>query len=463
MTASAVGARRTAQPDGEPPPGARRPLVVTGAIGAAAAAGTGLAVLTLLVLVGWIAAPHATIGLTGLGGVLRAAAAIWLVGHHVAVTLPGAGHIGLLPLGLLLLPGTLLWRAGRWVVRTGSVDRLPHVGYAALALAAPYALVAGALAVASQSAPAAPSLPQAVLSSFLLALVAGGLGGARALAPWRELTALLPGRLRSVTAATTGALAVLGAGGALLAAGSLAAHLGGFSDVNRLLQPGLIGAGLLLLAQLGYLPNAIIWAISFMLGPGFAFGSGTVVAPTGAAIGPLPALPLLAALPQGTHGGPPGWLSAAVLLIPYLAGAVSGLLLTRTGPTSALEVAPLWGFACGLLTGTILAVLAAFAGGPLGDGRLTAIGPSPWQTGFAAVLEVGVAAAVVAGVGNWLRLRTESPGPIQPAPADSPAAARHPVGPVPPDEAGHIIYHDPWAGEDPAGAQAPSRGPSALP
>ncbi|HEY2552864.1 MAG TPA: DUF6350 family protein [Streptosporangiaceae bacterium] len=470
MTASAVGARRSAQPDGERPAGAGRPLVVTGAIGAAAAAGTGLAVLTMLVLVGWIAAPHAAVRLTGLGGVLRAAAAIWLVGHHVAVTLHGAGHIGLLPLGLVLLPGALLWRAGRWVVRAGAVERLAHVGYAALALAAPYALVAGALAVASQSAPVAPSLPQAVLSAFLLALVAGGLGGARALAPWRELTALLPARLRSVIAATTGALAVLGAGGALLAAGSLAVHLGGFSDVNRMLQPGLIGAGLLLITQLGYLPNAVIWAVSFMLGPGFAFGSGTVVAPTGAAIGPLPALPLLAALPQGAHGSPPGWLSAAVLVIPYLAGAVGGLLLTRAAPPSALEVAPVWGFGCGVLTGGILAVLAAFAGGPLGDGRLTAIGPSPWQTGFAAVLEVGVAAAVVAGIGNWLRLRRESPGPAISRPADQAAAAGQPAGAAgqqhvasPPDAGEHTIYHDPWAGEGPPSRPPPARGPSALP
>ena len=34
---------------------------------------------------------------------------------------------------------------------------------------------------------------------FLLALTAGGLGGARALAPWPELAGLLPDRLRSLT------------------------------------------------------------------------------------------------------------------------------------------------------------------------------------------------------------------------------------------------------------------------
>ena len=111
-----------------------RPLVVTGGIAACAAAASGLAVLTTLTAIGWITAPHVGIG-TGLGGVLRTAALLWLVAHHVGVTVPGAGRIGMLPLGLVLLPGALLALAGRWVVHAGAVTRLRHVGYAAIALA----------------------------------------------------------------------------------------------------------------------------------------------------------------------------------------------------------------------------------------------------------------------------------------------------------------------------------------
>src|SRR5262245_33639297 len=370
------------------PSGADRPMAVTGAIAACAAAGIGIAVLTLLVLVGWIAAPHAGLGLTG---VLRTAALLWLIGHHVGFSLPGVGRIGMLPLGLVLLPGALLWRAGRWVVRAGGVRKLGHVGYAALALAVPYAMVAAALALASSSARAAPSLPEAVVCSFLLALTAGGLGGARGIAPWSELAGLLPDRLRSLTVGTAAALAVLTAAGSLLAGASLAAHLGEFRQVNGSLGPGVVGALLLLLAQLAYVPNAIAWAISFTLGPGFAFGAGTVVAPTGSALGPLPVFPLLAALTQGVHSAA-GPLSVAVLAVPYLAGAFGGLVTVRAAPVLALETAPLWGFACGALTGCVLGVMAAFAGGPLGNGRLAAVGPSAWQVGLVAALEVGVAA-----------------------------------------------------------------------
>lgn len=459
------------------PSAADRPLAVTGAIAACAAAGIGIAVLTLLVLVGWIAAPHAGLGLTG---VLRTAALLWLIGHHVGFTLPGVGRIGMLPLGLVLLPGALLWRAGRWVVRAGGVRRLRHVGYAALALAVPYAMVAAALALASSSARAAPSLPDAVVCSFLLALTAGGLGGARGIAPLSELAGLLPDRLRSVTVGTVAALAVLTAAGSLLAGASLAAHLGEFRDVNASLGAGPVGALLLLLAQLAYVPNAIAWAVSFTLGPGFAFGAGTVVAPTGSALGQLPAFPLLAALPQGVHPAVPPLLSVAVLAVPYLAGAFGGLLTVRAAPVLALETAPLWGFGCGALSGGVVGVVAAFAGGPLGNGRLAAVGPSPWQVGLVAALEVGVAAAVTAGVANWLRLRA--------AAAAERGAAGNEVLPafgftrIPdqdadhePDDDGHRIYVDPWAGTaGPDDSEVPppahlhprftaSRGPSSLP
>ncbi len=438
-----------------------RPLAVTGAIAASTVVVTGLVILTPLVLAGWIAAPHAGLGLPG---VLRTATGLWLAAHHVGFALRGAGRIGMLPLGLVLLPGALLWRAGRWVVRTGQVTRLSEVGYAAAALAAPYAVLCGALALAGRSSLAEPSLPQAVVAGFLLALCAGGLGGARALAPWGRLARLLPPRPRSVVLGTAGALAVLGVAGAVLAGASLAAHLPEFTSLNAALGAGTVGSVLLLLAQIAYVPNAVGWAVCFMLGPGFAFGTGTVVAPTGAALGPLPMFPMLAALPTGAHGSVPGWASAAVLAVPYLAGAFGGLVLVRAAPTPAIEVAPMWGFACGVATGCVTGVLAAFSGGPLGSGHLAAVGPSGWQTGLVAMLEVGVAAAVTAGVANWLWVRRE------------PVLAAGPAAPVPPgdgsgfapgggaDDDRHRIFVDPWAGEDETW-EKPGRppGPSELP
>ncbi len=484
MTSSVLHTRR---PDGAPraaPPGAGRPLAVLGTVAAGAVVGTGLVILVLFVVVGWMAAPHAGLGLTG---VLRTATTAWLIGNHVGFVLSGTGRIGLLPLGLVLLPGALLWRAGRWVVRASGAVRLRQVGAAALAVAVPYATLALGLALAGRSARAAPSVPEAGVACFLLALIAAGLGGARALAPWAQLAGLLPARLRPVIMGMAGALAVLVVAGALLGAVSLAAHLGRFGSISGGLAPGAVGTALLLVAQVGYVPNAIIWAISFALGPGFAFGTGTVVAPAGSALGTLPAFPMLAALPAGLHPGVPPALSAAMLAMPYVAGALAGLLVARSAPMRTLEEAALWGFGCGLLTGCVLAAAAGFAGGPLGDGRLAAVGPSAWQVGVVAGLEIGVAAAVAAAVATYLRYRaTARSGPgkaadgagITPAGASgarvaasshstgvrSAGAGHTPANDVAEPDDGHTIYLNPWADDQASVAPPPaSRGPASLP
>jgi hypothetical protein len=421
----------------------------------------GLAVIVLLVLAGWIAAPHDSVGLPA---VLRAGGALWLVGQHVGFTLRGAGRIGMLPLGLVLLPGALLWRAGRWVVRTGQVRRLRHVGYAALALAVPYSVLTAAVALVSRSAEFTASIPQAALCGLLLAVAAGGLGGARALAPWRQLVRLLPERQRSVVIGIAASIGVLVAAGALLAGASLAVHLHEAAVLQRSLGAGAVGTVLLLLLQVGYVPNAILWAIAFALGPGFAFGAGTVVAPTGAALGPLPAVPLLAALPPGVHAAMPAWLAPVVLALPYLAGGVGGWLLIRMAPTASIEVAPLWGMATGVLAGLLIGILAAFSGGPLGDGRLTAVGPSGWQVAAVAAFELGIAAAVSAGVANFLFLRRAAGPAGGREQARARPAAREYAGLItltPPAE--HVLYLDPWTGDEPGSRPPTPAGPSALP
>jgi len=449
-------ARPTSAPGSEARPGAggrpARPLVVTGAIAACAAAASGLAVLVTLTAIGWITAPHVGIG-SGLGGVLRTAAMLWLVAHHVGFTVRGAGRIGMLPLGLVLLPGALLFLAGRWVVHAGAVTRLRHIGYVAVALALPYTLLTGAVAVASRTAELAPTLWQAVIASFLLALVAGGLGAARGLAPWSRLVGLMPARPRSIVMGMLASSAILVAAGAVLAGGSLAVHLAEVRAATDALTPGPMGAALLLLAQLAYVPNAIVWAVAYTLGPGFAFGAGTVVAPTGSALGAVPIFPMLAGLPAGARPG--GLIPLLVLAVPYLAGALGGLVTARITPTPVLEAAPLWGFTAGAAAGAVLGLTAAFSGGPLGDGHLAVVGPSGWQVTLVAVLEIGVTAALTAAAANWALLRRvgrrRSAGLPVPGADDDEDTGPIPVVVMPgvidetDDADGHRIYLNPWA------------------
>jgi hypothetical protein len=457
-------------------------MLMAGAGAALAAAGGGLAVLVTLTAIGWITAPHVGIG-GGLPGVLRSAGLLWLVAHHVEVTVRGVGRIGFLPLGLVLLPAALIERGGRWMANAGHVTQLRHVGYAALAIACPYTLFTAAVAVASRTSVAAPSLWQAVAAGFLVSLVAGGLGAARGLAPWRNLAGLVPPRPRSVILGMVAALAVLIAAGAVLAGASLTVHLAAYRQAVASLSPGAGGSALLVLAGLSYLPNSVIWAIAYMLGPGFSFGVGTAVSPSGSALGAVPAFPMLAALPVGSKAAFPPWLGFFILVLPYLAGALAGLMTVRIAPTPLLEAAPLWGLLTGSLAAVVIGFGAKFSGGPLGAGRLASVGPTGAEVGLVAILEVGVTAALVAGAANWLLLRrhirrirqaaaaqeSALAGHLTPAPDSSaaPAAAAAAMvdqahrpqqsrgsGPLPTlvvdetdDAGGHRIYYDPWAAD----------------
>jgi hypothetical protein len=458
------------------PPGLpSRPMLIAGGVAAIAAAAGGLAVLVTLSLIGWITAPHVGFG-GGLASVLRDAGLLWLVAHHVEVTVHGVGRIGLLPLGLVLLPGALLERAGRWLTHEGHVTRLTHVAYAALAIACPYALFTAAVALGSQTAQVSPDLLQAVGWGFLLAFVAGGFGAAHGLAPWRKLTGLLSPRPRSVVLGMLGAIGVMTALGALLNAVSLGLHMHAYRAAVDSLSPGIFGSALLLLAEIAYLPNSVIWSIAYTLGPGFTFGVGTAVSPSGSALGALPAFPMLAALPVGSGAAFPAWLGFFILATPYLAGVLAGILTIKIAPTPFLEAAPLWGLLTGSLAGVVIGLLAKVSGGPLGAGRLASVGPAGPEAALVAVLEVGVTAALAAGAANWLLLRHHikrlaaasqaewqdgsPPGPggeraaLAAMGAAKPAADARASGPLPvvvdetDDAGGHRIYVDPWADDE---------------
>jgi hypothetical protein len=264
------------------------------------------------------------------------------------------------------------------------------------------------------------------------------------------------------------ALAVLAACGAVLGAASLLIHLSAYRAAVTALNPGAVGSVLLLLASLCYLPNSVIWAIAYMLGPGFAFGIGTAVSPSGSALGAIPAFPMLAALPVGSSSAFPAWLGFFVLVTPYLAGALAGLMTVRIAPTPSLEAAPLWGLLTGTLTAVVIGFCAKFSGGPLGSGRLASVGPAAGEVGLVAVLEIGVTAALVAGAANWLIIRhhirrlnagqANEPGNIGTGGPQAERSAPLPTrvsAPLPAlivdetdDAGGHRIHVNPWATGD---------------
>ncbi|WP_329365641.1 DUF6350 family protein [Streptomyces sp. NBC_00669] len=192
-------------------------------------------------------------------------------------------------------------------------------------------------------------------------------------------------------AAMAGALLV--AGGALIGAAALVWHMGAVGQTYQQLSAPLVGRVSVLLLAVGLVPNLAVWAASYALGVGFAVGTGTSVAPTGASGHLLlPGFPLLAALPdRGTS-----WVGWTTLAVPALVAlAVAWFVGNDAWPVwSTVRVTA----GASLVLGAGFAVLAAWSGGALGLRRLADFGPAWWLAGAAAAgwtLVIAVPAALV--------------------------------------------------------------------
>ena len=376
-------------------PAAARGAVAPAAVSGLTAAGLGLLPITILVLLVW-----STDGRSGSpsGDTLRTAGQAWFLAHHGGLALP-AGHLGLVPLGLTLLPALLLVRAGASAARASGVADLRGAVGVTAALTTSYALVAALVGGLMATDAVRPVTAQGVLGAAVLAVLAGGAGVLRGSGLAAAAWAGVPPRLQSLLCATAGGVGVLLAGGAALSAAAVVLSFGDVLDQHRTVAPGLLGGVALLALQLAYLPTLVVWGAAYLTGAGFAVGTGTDVSPYGVDLGPLPGLPLLAALP----GQPPTAVAVALLALPVAAGVVAGALLVRHRAALADEIAAAWGALAGLGLGVAMLVIAALAGGPAGPGRMAAVGPSAWQVALLVVAETAPAAAVTAW---WVSRRT---------------------------------------------------------
>lgn len=346
-------------------------------------------------------------GAGGLGGAARAGLAGWLLGHGVAIG-TSIGSLGLAPLLLTLLIVWRLNRAGVHVTRAIGARRGGSIR-SALAVAGMIGLwyaVIGLLAALVTDAPgtAVPNTAAAV-DFFLLGLAGALIGTLRSTDALGTIARRIPRMLRhGLRTGVVAALLILVAG-AVVTGLSVALGAGRAADMIAAYHTGVAGQAGITLLSLAYGVNAIVWAAAYLLGPGFALGTGTAVRLTEVSVGPLPTVPLLAGLPDG----PTGAAGAALLAVPVVAAIGSGVLMTRRmsrprpsrpGEPPAPRRSPSWvlvvgsAVIAGPVAGLVLGLLAWISGGSLGDGRLSDIGP-----GFGAVL---LAATVVVTVGASL-------------------------------------------------------------
>lgn len=359
---------------GGPAPGRRRPGGTTRAplpVAAVVAAGWAALVSFAPVAVVVTLLRLADGGTPVVAGPVRVAAAGWLLAHGVPLQTT-AGPVGLVPLGLGLLAAWRVARAGVHVTRAtrsrGSGSPR-HALVAAVAVAVPYGLV-GVLVAAVAGGPAwQAQVPRAGLTLAGFGLVAAATGAVWATGAgrgWRIPPVLRHGvRSGVVAAALVLAAGAAAAGVAVAASGATAA------DLFAAYGTGVAGQAGLTLLCLAYAPNLSGWATAYLIGPGFAIGTGTVVSSSEVVLGPVPAVPVFAGLP----GGPLPTAGAVLLVVPLVAGALAGWRVARRVPG--------WGriLTGGVVTGTVAAGLLGLAvlasGGPLGDGDLAALGPAP--------------------------------------------------------------------------------------
>ena len=358
----------------------------------------GLAGLALAV--GVVSTLDPTGGLS-VGGSIALAGRLWLLAHGAEIDV-GSGPIVLAPLLLTLLVAWGLSSAGRGVVRLDDVTATRDVARSAALLAGIHALLTLLLALLLDAPEAGIGYLRTLLGCVVLAVVAAGWGTARESGLLDDVLDRLPGPTRPML---RGALAGLFTAIALctaVVAIALVADARGYATLSGSL--GGAGAGALGLVGLAVLllPNAAAAVLGLAAGPGFLVGSGTLVSVHGVTLGAVPALPLLAALPDTQAVPLIGFVSQA---IPALAGLVAGGAVGRwfTDRDGGSVVAGLTGIGAGALLGVGSAVLVFVAGGSLGDGALAEVGAPALTTGIAVAAQSGIAAAVAATVTRWRR------------------------------------------------------------
>ncbi len=355
-----------------------------------------------------------------------AAGSVWLVGHGVDVSfvlgsalakssgVSGAGepiHVTLAALGFAIVTAWLGGRAGRRFAETEHRTTGLLVGTAVVAV------LGLAVALSTTTAVVDPVVWQAVVLPALWfavpALATSEVCRRRRGLPadaltqrvldqvdrvptvWRSVVGF---GLRAGTAATAAVVTVAGVVVTLLLFTS-------FAEVIALYErshAGVVGGIALTVGQLAFLPDFVGWAVAWIVGPGFAIGTGSSVSPVGTVLGPIPGLPVFGALPASGHTFGLVWV-----LVPVVAGfVVGGLLRPRLvralGSADTALHRALGGVAAGIVAGLLTGGIAWLTSGSFGPGRLAEVGPHALVVGAFAALEVGVPAAIALAIGSDL-------------------------------------------------------------
>jgi hypothetical protein len=437
-------------------------VVILSAVDAAVAAAVGIAAtlapLTLLWVLGMGGSPE-------WGALWPASATVWQFGNLVPlhVTLPGdylavtgidpgaaSFVLSLAPLAFASFTAIFAARSG---VRASQADAWVTGVITGTAV---FAVLCALIALSSGNDLASVERWQAILLPALVFAVP--LLIAAVVTEWREAASGFVARARDrVEASPHGwgevpGLVVRGTAvvivgliglGALAFAVSLILRGGEVIALYEAAHVDVLGATVVTLAQLAYLPTLAIWGMAFVAGPGFAVGADTAVSPAGTQLGPVPGFPVLGALPESTTpwllllallpvalGALAGWIARSRLVAPPIVTDAAPAAVVRDGDTApdlartatlnallaGVETAPASAIVEGaeaeeqvdpigaraviaigiaVLSAAGAALLSALASGSIGPERLAEVGPQPGAVALAIGAEVLVGASIL--------------------------------------------------------------------
>ncbi|WP_166985600.1 DUF6350 family protein [Canibacter zhoujuaniae] len=387
---------------------------IAAAVEALAVALSGLAVIAVPATLLWIITYKLAAGAEVVAALVSGA---WLWGHGAPLQFDftaqqivdiGAGQEAVrFPLSLPLLGIACLTvaggvRAGRRIHAAGGAN--PAQLFISCGSAA-----AGFLLISTIAASLAYSLsPHSMwmlafrpLWLFLMALFGGVLWAAREMLPDLIEEKILPkfgvqqqaafsisqvfGNAAVIFAAVALGLVALSA---LLLFFNIAINFVDYVRLSQSLHFDLMGVIISFLAQLLFLPVALIWALAWVSGVGFSIGEATLFSPFQLASGPLPALPIFAWVPAdwGSFGIVAPLIVTVVALSMTLLfrSRLKGLTPGQRLATALLVAALSW--VCGF-------ILFGIARGSLGPGTLVYTGSDPVSAASAIAVEVLIGVA----------------------------------------------------------------------
>ena len=152
-------------------------------------------------------------------------------------------------------------------------------------------------------------------------------------------------------------------------------------DIHSYYLLNALQSGVFTVAQALYLPTLLVWTLAFASGAGFTVGSGTHFSSLGVMTQPLPALPVLGALPGPTVHMP--WLIVIIVACGLAVGVLSGGHLKRLGEACGA------GAIATMVLMVLFALVGALSTGGIGPGRLIETGVEPPIFGALVALEAG--------------------------------------------------------------------------